>query len=472
MEDEYESWKPYGGATSFADAEKFIAAQMKISEAQADIWMMQDIMRNIANSDMGDDERAKAIESMSKDYVARVKSPKSATKERVTTMERIKARVFGARDTEKYADSAGFGFSVKSMEDGTKRWIGVYSNNFEDVEGDTFTEEAHKEFAQHAEKSGEYPELWLWHTPGTRVGVADFIDVHDGFAIASGTFDVDVSQETIDNLAKASDLGMSHGYRYKERDYRDGVHTRYRSKEISILPLEYVANPLTHFGTMEVLNMDPVKEKWLGEVMGTETVTGLKSGLTGLAAFAKKEGLSFKDVLSKVGEGMEPTEPATTTPEQIAAIGAGAAAATAALAAATPPAPVAPAVAPPAGPTGDMEAIKSILVDGFAALRSEIAAVDNRVSTLFEDGEKSREKAIADALVATLTPRSTAQEAVGQKSARYGATNDVVQDGDPDLEAAKHRDAGTGPVDPMASYYSDAFPNLPLASLIASGNRR
>jgi hypothetical protein len=157
-------------------------------------------------------------------------------------------RLYASEDME-WTKEIGNPFMVwKDTETEEWRWLAIYSNKWRDEDNppEILASEAHKDFVK-AVDAGDwpYPEAWLWHVPGTRFGVADFVAYDDvGFALASGT--VDKGQESVAAfLAEQEDLSMSHGMPTKEirRDDEDPtVITRYRSIEISPLPREAAAN--------------------------------------------------------------------------------------------------------------------------------------------------------------------------------------------------------------------------------------
>jgi hypothetical protein len=165
----------------------------------------------------------------------------------------------------------------KDTETGQYRWLAIYSNKWRDDDNppEILASSAHKDFEEAVDKGDwPYPETWLWHIPGTRFGVADFVTYDDsGFALASGT--VDKGKEDIaEALAQEDDLATSHGMPVKEieRDKEDStIITRYRSVEISPLPREAAANKYgTGFEILQEVKMAipehkrPSVEKWLG----------------------------------------------------------------------------------------------------------------------------------------------------------------------------------------------------------------
>jgi hypothetical protein len=94
------------------------------------------------------------------------------------------------------------------------------------------------------------PELWLWHVPEWRMGVADWVAWDDvGFALAAGT--VDRGKEAVAEwLGKQRDVAVSHGMPYTsiKRDPLDSsVIVEHITKEISPLPRWAAANKRTGF---------------------------------------------------------------------------------------------------------------------------------------------------------------------------------------------------------------------------------
>lgn len=208
----------------------------------------------------------------------------------------------------------GGSLTVFKDADGHYRWLSVYSNNFYDRDGEVFTEAAHKEYIDWIERTGRYPELWLWHTPGSKVGKADLLDYAEGLAIASGTFDPD-QQAVALQLSQDKSLGISHGYRYEAKDLgADGDYRRYRTFEISPLPLERAANEGTLFlSEKEEMTMELTKEKraFLVAKLGDERVKGIEANLGTLSKELKESGVGWKDFSESVAE----TPPAATAAE-------------------------------------------------------------------------------------------------------------------------------------------------------------
>lgn len=189
------------------------------------------------------------------------------------------------------------------------RWLAVFSNKFRDEDNppEILAEQAHRDFVQ-AVDAGEwpYPELWLWHVPGTKSGQADFLAYDDlGFTIASGTGEPAV----METLAGMDDLGVSHGMPTEEikRDDEDKtVITRYRSKEISPLPRAAAANRLTFFDGGMDMAIPEEKRKFLASTLGEERTAQLEEQIADKAKEA--DGLEFKDDADAEVVDEEPAE--------------------------------------------------------------------------------------------------------------------------------------------------------------------
>jgi hypothetical protein len=212
----------------------------------------------------------------------------------------------------------------KDTETGVYRWLAIYSNKWRDNDNppEILAEKAHIDFVKAVDEGDwPYPEVWLWHVPGTQFGVADYVAWDDnGFALASGTVDKD--KETVaESLSKEDDLFTSHGMPTGEieRDTEDStIITRYRTTEISPLPFEAAANK--HGTGFSILtreeksmaipeNKRPFLEKHLGE----GGIAALEAQLAGKAKELEEQGIEFKEEAAAVEEDVV-EEPAVEEP--------------------------------------------------------------------------------------------------------------------------------------------------------------
>ena len=77
------------------------------------------------------------------------------------------------------------GFKVYQTEDGA-RWVGWWTNNFVDKEGEVFSLKAIDDYVDRV-RAGltPYPELWAYHVPGSKHGEAQFVGRIGHYAIAA-----------------------------------------------------------------------------------------------------------------------------------------------------------------------------------------------------------------------------------------------------------------------------------------------
>lgn len=310
------SYIPFG-ATSFGDVDEYIIAQATTERVQELTRQFKSLAENILYSDEIAD-KGKALRDLVDELDKRLgeavksKGVASVFKDALITwlgsheynppgLSRIKERI--ARDREEHlAPSTAF---MVWKEADQHRWLATYSNKYrdQDVPSEIISADAHKDFVAAVDtKQTPMPELWHFHVPGSRWGVADMLafDEQTGFVIASGTIDKGHEREA-EIIAEMGDVRVSHGMLRKSLEYDtadDTVITRYRSIEISDLPAEYAANPLTDFQVLkEGGDMIPEHKKaYLKKVgLSDDKIKQLESDLARKATEAKEQGLEFKE---------------------------------------------------------------------------------------------------------------------------------------------------------------------------------
>lgn len=195
------------------------------------------------------------------------------------------------------------------QDDGRTRFFTYFTNNFQDKHREVFPLAAHKEYVEWADKTGLYPELWIWHTPGTKFGQVDWLDVNNGFLAASGL--VDEGKEYIAEAAARAGAGMSHGFLHVKE--ADGTIPWYRSYEISVLPQERQSNAHNP-GAFTVLTeeamafSDNKKEFFKKLGIKDDMITGFEKAADNAATALKEAGIAYKEA--------EPT-PETTAGELV-----------------------------------------------------------------------------------------------------------------------------------------------------------
>lgn len=139
---------------------------------------------------------------------------------------------------------------------GDSGWIGFFSNVFFDRDvrpdapkGERFTLDALKEYAEWAAAdTANMPKLLFWHLPTVEIGTATHIEVATPFIVAKGEWaDNENGKRARAYFDQGGEWAMSHGFRYRPEDRENGVYKRFRTNEVSVLPREWAANPITLF---------------------------------------------------------------------------------------------------------------------------------------------------------------------------------------------------------------------------------
>jgi hypothetical protein len=203
----------------------------------------------------------------------------------------------------------------------TRSWVGIWSNNFEDREGEIFTAKAIDDYIARVDMGiTPPPELWVYHVPGTRLGQAEHVARIGAFAVAFGTFD-DTPEATkaMNNLAKMKNLGMSHGYAYSPLHKKGRVYHQFNTFEVSVLPREKAANAYTSFQeiNMKELNFTPDKEATVSAIWGDEWTNQLKEALLAKTEAELSRGIASKELFGDFASVSDATEPAESAKEAV-----------------------------------------------------------------------------------------------------------------------------------------------------------
>lgn len=204
-------------------------------------------------------------------------------------------------------------FTITKDKDGNMRWIGIPSNKWRDRDDppQIIEEAAHKEFTEYLNESKNYPVLLSWHTPGTRIGVADFADYSNGFLIMGGPIDRDryAEAERLAEKCQNEEIGMSHGFVYTYSNKEKEIIGNYRTWEVSHLPLLQAANVWTDIDILneEVKQMfSTEKRKYIVDLHGEETAVAIENKVADLEKDLISAGIEFKDVTG--GDDEDPEE--------------------------------------------------------------------------------------------------------------------------------------------------------------------
>lgn len=394
----------YYGVTSFAEMEDLQASKMATERVQELGEMFQGLAANI----MRDDEvmdKAGALRTLVDEFQERLDTLNGG----MTTKEQEPVETLPAEPTNS--------LTVWKEAGGQYRWLAVYSNKFRDQDSppEIISEKSHMTFTQLVDDGiVPYPELWHWHIPGTRWGVADWMAYADGFALASGTVDRGHGKEAETLAASPIPIRVSHGMpeRFIVRNPGDpSVIDFHITTEISDLPSPAAANPLTGFQVFkEITDMalpEPKKQYLKQAGLSDDRIAEIERGLTNRAKEAQNAGLEYKETAAPVAE--TPTEEPAVVKED------------------TVPAPAVEAPMTRQEVAEAMGQVFSVFTEQMQALTESMTALATEVKELKRtDADRIAEKA-ADTPPASLQAL-IAQRIVGNEAARVDGRSTLAKD--------------------------------------------
>lgn len=265
-------WRPYGGATSFAEIDKAMEANEIASKVNQTTYQLEAIVNNItSDEEMDVDAKTEAIKNAAEEFKGRLTNLDEHQKASLWD----KAVAFFTGKHKPSTDQKSFDIvAFKAFEDanGEMRWISFSSNAFEDREEELFTTKALEEAVEYAEKTGERGPLLLYHVPAAEVGHCDFQAVQGRFLIESGTFsDTPLGQKALEYFTNSDEEHqVSIGYTYKDGDQKDGTYDWLRINERSVCPFGTAANPWTDFSLFGDKEMHDKQKEWMKKVFGED----------------------------------------------------------------------------------------------------------------------------------------------------------------------------------------------------------
>lgn len=179
------------------------------------------------------------------------------------------------------------------------RWVLRSSTAYRDRDGEIVSIKALQDDCDRADADGNYGPLRWWHVKGFDIGDCDFNMVYGKTLIESGTFR---SPEIAQAVAKeAPNLQVSIGFNYpRGQPDRDGVFTKIKRFERSLLPMGRASNPFTTIPVVrkEHEDMASVQEKIKAFAALLKDDTVVESILQGVNASEKSAdavGTEFKE---------------------------------------------------------------------------------------------------------------------------------------------------------------------------------
>jgi hypothetical protein len=217
---------------------------------------------------------------------------KPSLKERLLALVGIKAR-------DEPALKSGF----KNF--GDHQWIGWFSNNFEDLQGEYFPVKATDEFIARVDrKEVPMPELYFWHVP-IRFGEAKSIarvslddsPTSPSFTVAVGVYDDTPMARAFEKSMGKREYPMSHGFNYAPIAKVKGAYHYYDTFEVSPLPPYAPANPFTLFEDGKAMPiLDDKKRQEFISILGEDFTKEIElRAETNLKAM-KEQGIGYKEI--------------------------------------------------------------------------------------------------------------------------------------------------------------------------------
>lgn len=239
--------------------------------------------------ELNKDELIDTLEEIAADE----KDAKPSLRERLLNLLGIKAR-----------DEPQIESGFKALGNG--KWLAYYSNNFQDREGEYFTNRASDAYiARLDSKQIEMPELEFWHTryPFGRAKSITRIAADDSanppsIMVAVGEFYETPIAKAFEQATLKSKKAykMSHGYLFPSKARIDGVYHYYDTFEISVLPDYAAANPYTLFGDETMPTVSPEKHKELEALLGKEYAAEVVTRAEQRAKELADKGVGYKEM--------------------------------------------------------------------------------------------------------------------------------------------------------------------------------
>lgn len=178
------------------------------------------------------------------------------------------------------------GVAIYKAQDGRRFMFIVTSNSYQDRDDETIKTKALQEYVDAAwvvsDKCLPENPLYFWHDDKAPIGDIVWTDMEGPFLLevakerrnAPITLKGEQStyQTTIKALWDAMEQskvrwGASHGFKYPPSALQEGVYSRIKKFETSVLPLKAAANPYTFAGVIDMADKDKVLDS-LAETPG------------------------------------------------------------------------------------------------------------------------------------------------------------------------------------------------------------
>lgn len=217
---------------------------------------------------------------------------------------RAAAKKFGIGKTPSKKNYTGF--VIEKDANGDYRWVGWATNNRKDREKDFLMDISHKEFVEYLDNTPRWKiQFRPWHKKEYAfTHPVDAWMYKNGFMIYSGKLEENEAIRLM-RIAQKEKLGMSHGFIPLERKGHN--IEKYRTFEVSVLPLYAAANPYTSLEVIskEALSMKGKQEKFLRDVLGDENFEELSKETEALSKLLDEADIPSKDLTDEEDPALE-----------------------------------------------------------------------------------------------------------------------------------------------------------------------
>lgn len=194
--------------------------------------------------------------------------------------------------------------------DGRPLWMLFYTNPYQDGEGEFFAEKSIENDVAYMKRTGQYPELWWKHIPGTKHGQALGVWKIERFAVAVGTFDntpLATAFQKFYKRSKGKGIGVSHGF-YYYADWKQGdTYLGHHTTEVSTLKKRDAANQNADAYFLGVnlggKSLMPLSAEDRQELL---TILGDAGLVDEIATVAARKSQELDAVLARKGKGNPP----------------------------------------------------------------------------------------------------------------------------------------------------------------------
>lgn len=207
----------------------------------------------------------------------------------------------------KIVDTKSLSF-IKALPDG--RWVGWFTNAFEDREEEYFATRAIEQFVDYFDKEKPDLPLWYWHIP-IELGKAEWVGLAGRIAVAAGHLSpVGLKFAAYYKEHPEEQAAMSHGFYWSPDKYTDSTYEFFVTKEVTLLPEWAAANEITRWGAVEEkMAVTEQKKAELARIVGEDAAKELLEEALAKSKELEEAGVKFKEAEAPPPEAEPDAEP-------------------------------------------------------------------------------------------------------------------------------------------------------------------